>query len=116
MDNFRSKSCRGERMQMESYYADKAAPTSMQDLRSYSVSYAGSVQPNQLCKEVKVKKGKGNLGLSSKSWSFTDPELQRKKRVASYKVYAMEGRMKVSFRKSFKWIKDTCSKVVHGWV
>ncbi|KAJ9179360.1 hypothetical protein P3X46_011157 [Hevea brasiliensis] len=115
MEGFRSKSCRDGRMQIEEYYGGKAGPTSMQDLRSYSVSYAGSTQPNQFGKEVKIKKGKSNLGSSSKSWSFNDPELQRKKRVASYKVYTMEGKMKGSLRKSYRWIKDTCTQVVYGW-
>ncbi|CAK7356888.1 unnamed protein product [Dovyalis caffra] len=115
MENFRSKSCREGRIEMEGYHGGKGEPTNMQDLRSYSVSYAVSVQPNQLGKEVKIKKGKSNLGSSSKSWSFNDPELRRKRRVANYKVYAMEGKMKGSFRKSFRWIKDTCTQVVYGW-
>ncbi|KDP40744.1 hypothetical protein JCGZ_24743 [Jatropha curcas] len=122
MEGFRSKSCRDGRMQIEEYYggnSSKAAPTSMQDLRSYSVSYAGSTvqQPNPFGKELKIKKGKSNnnIGSSSKSWSFKDPELQRKKRVASYKVYAVEGKMKGSLRKSFRWIKDTYTQVVYGW-
>ncbi|TQE05462.1 hypothetical protein C1H46_008887 [Malus baccata] len=36
----------------------------------------------------------------------TDPELQRKKRVASYNVFTMEGKVKTSLRNSFKWIKN----------
>ncbi|KAA8541662.1 hypothetical protein F0562_022814 [Nyssa sinensis] len=118
MENFRSKSCidRNDRMQMESYYGGRPAPpTSMHDLRSYSTSYASSVQPSQMGKEMKIKKGKSSVGSSLKSWSFNDPELQRKKRVASYKVYAVEGKMKGSLRKSFRWIKDTCTQVVYGW-
>ena len=73
--------------------------------------------PNQLSKEIKIKKTKSSLGSSSssKSWGFNDPELQRKKRVASYKVYAVEGKMKGSLRKSFRWIKDTYTQVVYGW-
>ncbi|XWS26666.1 hypothetical protein CRYUN_Cryun26dG0050100 [Craigia yunnanensis] len=39
-------------------------------------------------------------------WSFNDPELQRKNRVASYKVYTVEGKVKGSFKKSFRWLKD----------
>ncbi|KAK9943762.1 hypothetical protein M0R45_009359 [Rubus argutus] len=35
-----------------------------------------------------------------------DPELQRKKRVASYNVFTMEGKLKTSLRNSFKWIKN----------
>ncbi|CAN1218207.1 hypothetical protein LINPERPRIM_LOCUS1267 [Linum perenne] len=27
----------------------------------------------------------------------------------------MEGKMKGSFRKSFRWVKDTCNQVVYGW-
>ncbi|XP_041002210.1 uncharacterized protein LOC121247826 [Juglans microcarpa x Juglans regia] len=116
MEDFRSKSCRDGRMQLESYYGGRAAPTSMQDLRSFSVSYAGSsAQPNEIAKEVKIKKEKSSLGSISKSWSFGDPELQRKKRVAGYKVYSVEGKMKGSLRKSFRWIKKSYTQVVDGW-
>ncbi|KAE8715104.1 type 1 diacylglycerol acyltransferase [Hibiscus syriacus] len=118
MEDFRSKSYRDGGMQMESYYG--GGPTSMQDLRCYSASYATNsvhVQPSQLGKEIKIKKTKSSLASSSssKSWGFNDPELQRKKRVASYKVYAVEGKMKGSLRKSFRWIKDTYTQVVYGW-
>jgi len=115
MERFRSRSCREGRIQMEGYHGDKAAPANMKDLRSYSVSNAVSAQPNQLGNEVKIKKGKSNLGSFSKRWSFNDPELKRKRRVANYKVYAMEGKMKGTLRKSIRWIKDTCTQVVHGW-
>ncbi|CAI0419577.1 unnamed protein product [Linum tenue] len=27
----------------------------------------------------------------------------------------MEGKMKGSLKKSFRWIKDACNQVVHGW-
>ncbi|KAK8551299.1 hypothetical protein V6N13_119770 [Hibiscus sabdariffa] len=109
MEGFRSKSYRDGEMQMESYY--EGGPRNMQDLRCYSASYANSAQPNQ----IKMKKSKSSFGSSSKAWSFNDPELQRKKRVAGYKVYAVEGKMKGSLRKSFRWIKNTCSQVVFGW-
>ncbi|KAK9923675.1 hypothetical protein M0R45_032082 [Rubus argutus] len=139
MENYRSKSCRDERnmqmdvyyggsrdernMQMEVYYGGKPAPppTSMRDLKSYSVNYGGSgnsgAYPNhQIVKDVKIKKGKSSLGLStSKIWSLTDPELQRKKRVAGYKVYSAEEKMKGSLKKSFRWIKNTYTQVVYGW-
>ncbi|KAK4780989.1 hypothetical protein SAY87_017095 [Trapa incisa] len=96
-------------------------PSSMQDLRCYSVNHAhGKHQPQQAEAGPKAakssSKGKNDRGAGSmsKSWSFTDPELQRKKRVASYKVYAVEGKMKGSIKKSFRWIKSTCSNVVYG--
>lgn len=89
------------------------APTSMQDLRCYSANYAA--YPHQLGKEVKMKKGKSTIGKASKGWSFDDPELQRKKRVAGYKIYAAEGKMKGSLKKSFSWIKNTYTQAVNGW-
>ncbi|KAG4948019.1 hypothetical protein AAZX31_15G025500 [Glycine max] len=102
---FRSKSCRDERLQIERYCGGKVAPTSMQDLRCYSANNAAYA--NQIgSKEVKEKKGKSTVTKPSKSWSFSDPELQRKKRVAGYKIYAAEGKMKGSLRKSFRWIKN----------
>ncbi|KAL0327466.1 UNVERIFIED_CONTAM: hypothetical protein Sangu_1824600 [Sesamum angustifolium] len=63
----------------------------------------------------KLKKGKSTGGSTSKSWSITDPEFQRKKRVASYKVYSVEGKVKGTFRKSFRWLKDRYTQVVYGW-
>ncbi|KAG5019382.1 hypothetical protein JHK87_015237 [Glycine soja] len=35
-----------------------------------------------------------------------NPELKRRKRVASYNMYTMEAKLKSSFRSSFKWIKN----------
>lgn len=94
----------GQMMQIGSYYGAPARPY---DLRSYSVSYAQSqMGPKDL------KKGEKSI---SKSWSFADPELQRKKRVASYKMYSVEGKVKGSFRKSFRWLKVKYTQVVYGW-
>ncbi|KAL3528610.1 hypothetical protein ACH5RR_007932 [Cinchona calisaya] len=121
MENYRSKSTREGR---SNYYGERSSklsvgpPPSMQELRSYSTSYASYVQPPpqptmDFNKEGKFKKSKSRVDSSitrSKSWKFNDPELQRKKRVVSYKAYAVEGKMKGSLRKSFRWIKD----VVHG--
>ncbi|KAL5751919.1 hypothetical protein ACOSQ2_022426 [Xanthoceras sorbifolium] len=55
----------------------------------------------------------------SKSYSFNgpsgkadvldtsgNPELKRRKRVAAYNMYTMEGKLKSSLRNSFKWIKN----------
>ena len=100
----------GQMMQMEGYYG---APRPY-DLRCYSTSYAQSqVGP----KDLKLKKGKSTSGSSSltKSWSLSDPEFQRRKRVASYKMYSVEGKVKGSFRKSFRWLKYKYSQVVYGW-
>ncbi|KAF5822729.1 hypothetical protein HanRHA438_Chr01g0031021 [Helianthus annuus] len=64
--------------------------------------------------DLKLKKGKSVNGLATKQWSFSDPEFQRKKRVAEYKVYSVEGKLIGSFRKSFRWIKDKYNHVVYG--
>lgn len=95
-------------------------PTGLQDLRCYSTSYASSSSTKnaqlEMPKEMKFKKGKSTTnGSISKSWSFNDPELQRKKRVASYKVYSVEGKVKGSLKKSFRWVKERYTRVVYGW-
>lgn len=92
------------------------------DFRSYSYGAASSIPPPPLPlppppgqpRDWKLKKGK-IASSSSKSWSFNDPEFQRKKRVASYKVYSVEGKVKGSFRRSFRWLKDKYTQVVYGW-
>ncbi|RYR47298.1 hypothetical protein Ahy_A07g033239 isoform D [Arachis hypogaea] len=101
----------GERMQIDSYYgAPRPLP---HDFRSYSVSYV-QTQGGVNNRDLKLKKGKSISGSISKSWSFGDPELQRKKRVASYKMYSVEGKVKRSLRNSFRWLKNKYSKVVYG--
>ncbi|XP_073104770.1 uncharacterized protein [Elaeis guineensis] len=53
-------------------------------------------------------------GGGSGAWCFSDPEMKRRRRVASYKMYSVEGKVKQSIRKSFHWIKGKCSEMVHG--
>ncbi|CAL1376569.1 unnamed protein product [Linum trigynum] len=117
MENFRSMSCRDGRISTDFTYENQPpppGPRNMQGLRSYSVSHGARQQPNE---EVKAKKQEHVEVVGSRSWGKMnfDPELQRKKRVVSYKAYAMEGKMKGSLKKSFRWIKDACNQVVHGW-
>ncbi|XP_071726946.1 uncharacterized protein [Rutidosis leptorrhynchoides] len=87
------------------------------NFRSYSVSHGQHPQTNMDLvvagnyRNFDFKKGKS----TTKSWSFNDPEFQRKKRVASYKVYSVEGKVKGSFRKSFKWLKNKYTNAVYGW-
>ncbi|KAF8036800.1 hypothetical protein BT93_C2499 [Corymbia citriodora subsp. variegata] len=59
--------------------------------------------------------GAAGVAASSKPWGFTDPEMKRKKRIARYKAYTVEGRVKASLRRGFQWIKDRCSQIVHGY-
>ncbi|KAF8387786.1 hypothetical protein HHK36_026441 [Tetracentron sinense] len=72
-------------------------------------SRARSPDPPRMSKPSRSSSSK------SKSWSFNDPEMKRRKRVAQYKVYAVEGKYKASFRKGFRWIKSKCSEIVHGF-
>lgn len=127
MEDFRSKSYSDGRYEMERYNDDgfqdsNSKPNGFQDLRCYSASYASSSSSwnknnaqIDVPKEIKFKKGKSSNGSISKSWSLNDPELQRKKRVASYKVYAVEGKVKGSIKKSFRWLKEKCTRVVYSW-
>ncbi|KAF8392622.1 hypothetical protein HHK36_022970 [Tetracentron sinense] len=57
-----------------------------------------------------TKVSKSSSSKSKKSWSFNDPEMKRRKRIAKYKVYTVEGKVKASFRKGFRWIKNKCSQ------
>ncbi|KAI3454157.1 hypothetical protein Pfo_010820 [Paulownia fortunei] len=121
MADYRSKFYSDGNMKIEPYYGPPST-TRPNDFRSYSASYSSSssssyyyAAPPAVAPPQKLKKGKSTGGSTSKSWSFNDPELQRKKRVASYKVYSVEGKVKGSFRKSFRWLKDRYSQVVYGW-
>ncbi|XP_027368034.1 uncharacterized protein LOC113873875 [Abrus precatorius] len=51
----------------------------------------------------------------AKPWSFGDPETKRRKRIARYKVYAVEGKVKTTLRNGIRWVKHTCSRLVHGY-
>ncbi|KAK1317949.1 hypothetical protein QJS10_CPA05g00285 [Acorus calamus] len=65
---------------------------------------------------IRPPKSKAAATTSSiRSWSLSDPEIKRRRRVAGYKSYSVEGKVKASLRKSFRWIKIRCSELVHGW-
>ncbi|KAG0457748.1 hypothetical protein HPP92_022621 [Vanilla planifolia] len=98
MDDLRSRSYADGRMQIQPY-GGRGSPLPSYEMRSYSTSHASSYSK----KDAKLKKEKN---ASSKGGWLNDPELQRKKRVAGYKVYSVEGKVKGSFRKSFRWLKD----------
>ena len=114
---YRSKSYASGRMQIEPYTGG-ARP----DFRSLSyggggASYqyqyeygAGLGQVTTVVEEEEVKRSK-----SKRRWlALGDPDMERKRRVAAYKAYAMEGKVKGSFRKSFRWIKDRYLHLVYG--
>ena len=72
---------------------------------------SSSIGPNQMdLPPAQARTGQG----TSKPWGFTDPEMKRKKRIAKYKVYTVEGKVKASLKKGLRWIKNKCSQIVHG--
>ncbi|KAF9607218.1 hypothetical protein IFM89_033425 [Coptis chinensis] len=74
---------------------------------SHSSNDAARPNPVQLKRISKTKK--------PSSWSLKNPEAKRKKRIAQYKFYSVEGKVKSSFRNGFRWIKNKCSQIVHGF-
>ncbi|RVW55276.1 hypothetical protein CK203_067029 [Vitis vinifera] len=48
----------------------------------------------------------GPIGKVDEFATSDNPEMKRRKRVASYNMYSMEGKLKSSLRNSFKWIKN----------
>ncbi|KAJ4727765.1 DUF3511 domain protein, putative (DUF3511) [Melia azedarach] len=65
--------------------------------------------------QIQARVSRTSNSASLKPWGFGDPEMKRKKRIAQYKVYTVEGKVKASLRKGLRWIKNKCSQVVHGY-
>ncbi|KAL5203288.1 hypothetical protein ABZP36_014240 [Zizania latifolia] len=59
--------------------------------------------------------GGGGGGAGGSMWCFSDPEMKRRRRVASYKAYSVEGKVKASLRRGLRWFKGKCSEIFHGW-
>ncbi|XP_074283359.1 uncharacterized protein LOC141607910 [Silene latifolia] len=125
MDEYRSKSYGDGRMELDNYYGptnnnnnnnNNHNGVGFQDLRCYSASYATSARTSGFDPDPKeLRKTKtGKAAATSTAWCFSDPELQRKKRVASYKSYSVEAKLKRSFSKSFRWIKHRYTNIVNG--
>lgn len=115
---YRSKSYAGGRMQIEPYTGgDGARP----DFRSYSYGGSGASYQHQYsygagAGPVTVAAEEVKRSKSKRLWlALSDPDMERKRRVAAYKAYAVEGKVKGSFRKSFKWLKDRYLRLVYGW-
>ncbi|KAM3752509.1 hypothetical protein ACB098_03G024400 [Castanea mollissima] len=57
------------------------------------------------------KSSRTSSTLTLKKW-WNDPESKRKRRVAKYKLYSAEGKIKSSFKKGYCWIRRTCIMMV----
>ena len=73
-----------------------------------NMDYVGSNA--DLSNKSKIQKTK-----TSRSWLQSDPEVKRKKRVATYKVFSMEGKVKQSVRSSCRWLKAKYVEVRYRW-
>jgi len=51
----------------------------------------------------------------STEWISADPEVKRKKRVAKYKMFSVEAKVKDTVRSSCRWIKNKFMEVRYGW-
>eukprot|EP00249_Psilotum_nudum_P013333 c24276_g1_i2 orf=473-781(-) len=70
-------------------------------------SHAYTDPPQITAKQVKARSFRG--------WNINDAEVKRKRRVASYKVYTVEGKVKMSIRKSIRWVKTKYIEMRYGW-
>ncbi|XP_022138799.1 uncharacterized protein LOC111009876 [Momordica charantia] len=52
-------------------------------------------------------------GGSSFSGGYDEPEAKRQRRIAKYKAYAVESKLKSSFRNGIRWVKIKCNDIFH---
>ncbi|CBI22920.3 hypothetical protein VitviT2T_006082 [Vitis vinifera] len=85
--------------------------------RAYSTNMqvSGVSYPPPRSGKTSVSKNYYYEDSSSSSWGFSDPEIKRRKRIALYKAYGVEGKMKASLRGGFRWVKNKCSQLIHGY-
>ncbi|EHA8588792.1 hypothetical protein COCNU_scaffold006699G000030 [Cocos nucifera] len=76
--------------------------------KAYSASHTNIRRlPPPPCARWRAVGGGGSLTTSSGPaplWA-SDAEAKRQRRVARYKIYAVEGKVKASIRKGFRWLK-----------
>ncbi|RZC56259.1 hypothetical protein C5167_015131 [Papaver somniferum] len=73
-------------------------------------------QPNRSSRGVSTaSKNSSTKSCSATPWSFNDPEMKRRRRVIKYKCYAVEGKVKSSVCRGFRWFRNKCSEIVHGY-
>ncbi|KAL7235319.1 hypothetical protein ACSBR1_018757 [Camellia fascicularis] len=56
-----------------------------------------------------------NVTVAKSKRLFDAREMKRKKRVVKYKWYAVEGKVKDSLKKGYRWFKRRCSEIVRGF-
>lgn len=82
------------------------SPSLYSNYNYYETSRERSLVKNyETLRERSVVKKKKSM-----SW-WNDPERKRKRRVARYKFYGTEGKLKRSLKKGFQWLKVKCIKI-----
>lgn len=76
----------------------------MEKSKSFSGYYSTAYTEARLGFEDRPKSYSFNGPVSSKV-DGSNPEIERRKRVANYNMYTVENKFKSSLRNSFKWIK-----------
>lgn len=61
-----------------------------------------------------AKRNKKRSSAFTFSLPWNDADNKRRRRVAKYKYYSVEGKVKSSIKKGYSWFKSKCSKVIHG--
>lgn len=77
--------------------------------KGYGVNGSNQIQstrPGSLDLTPSIPPPPGQSSTTVAPWRFIDPETKRKKRIATYKAYAMEGKVKSTVKKGFRWIKN----------
>ncbi|KAJ8509715.1 hypothetical protein OPV22_000149 [Ensete ventricosum] len=64
---------------------------------------------------LKPRRGSGAISSSSaRPWWSSDPEAAQRRRMARYKAYGVESKVRASLRRGLRWLKSRCSYLVHG--
>ncbi|KAF7109927.1 hypothetical protein CFC21_110112 [Triticum aestivum] len=116
-------------MERSRSYSEKSSSTTttpagaVTELRCYSASYATPKKAAGTtswppCTTASSSTSAAAAGSKARSWSGSfrsaPAELRRKRRVAGYRVYGVEGKMKVSLKNGVRWLKGKCTQVVDG--
>ncbi|KGN56136.1 hypothetical protein Csa_009524 [Cucumis sativus] len=65
-------------------------------------------------KQYVTKTSEPSKSCMKKPW-WKKPEMRRRQRVAKYKLYGVEGKVKRSIKKGIRWIKTKCSRIISGF-
>ncbi|CAO2834119.1 unnamed protein product [Amaranthus hypochondriacus] len=85
----------------------------MEKSRSYP-NY-GKFEENEIKRSSSSSKAYNFNGPNNKGFSGNgDQDSKRKKRVASYNMFSIEGKLKSSLKNSFKWIKNKFCDTTYG--